>query len=78
MTSETRRMIREGFGAIEDELRQRRATDVEILKRLEVLIKLAGGNDAQLQALREDHDALIDKQTEFEKRVRRAVPALAL
>ena len=48
MTSETKKLIREGFGAIEDELRQRRATDKEILKRLDVLIRLAGGSDAKI------------------------------
>lgn len=80
MTNETRRIIREGFGAIEDELRQRRATDTEILKRLEVLIRLAGGSDAQIQALREDHDALTDKVAGHERRIRNiadALPAVA-
>jgi hypothetical protein len=59
MTNETKRLIREGFGAIEDELRQRRAVDTEIVKRLDVLIKLAGGTDAKATAIREDLDAHI-------------------
>lgn len=57
MTDEKTRLTREGFGAIADELRQRRAVDREILKRLDVLIKLAGGTDAKATAIREDLDA---------------------
>lgn len=57
MTIEERQLVREGFGAIEEELRQRRAVDAEILKRLDVLIKLAGGTDAKTTAIREDLDA---------------------
>lgn len=59
MSDDLKSLVREGFGAIEDELRQRRATDAEILKRLDVLIKLVGGNDAKTTAIREDLDAHI-------------------
>lgn len=69
MTNETRRLIRDGFGAISDELRQRRATDTEILKRLEVIIKMTGGDNAKIQALREDHDAHVEKVIGLERRL---------
>ena len=73
MTNDTRRIIRDGFGAIEDEFRQRRATDAEILRRLDALIKLAGGTDAKVQAVREDHSALTNQVAEHERRLRPAV-----
>lgn len=73
MTSEERAALQEGLGAIEDELRQRRAVDNEIIKRLDVLIKLAGGNDAKTQALREDHDALSAQVQDHERRLRPAI-----
>lgn len=70
MTNETRRIIRDGFGAIEDELRQRRATDAEILNRLDELIRVVGGDNAKIQALREDHEALTDRVQDIHERVR--------
>ena len=72
MSNETRRIIRNALGAIEDELRQRRATDAEILKRLDTLIKMAGGTDAKTTALREDHDALAEQVQQHERKLRAA------
>lgn len=59
--------IRVALGAIEVELRQRRATDTEILKRLDMLIRMAGGNDAKIVSLREDHEAHVSKVAELER-----------
>ena len=69
MSNETRRIIREGFGAIEDELRQRRAVDRQILARLDALIRMAGEDNAKVQALREDVGQLQDSRSEHERRI---------
>ena len=76
MNSEERRVLRDALGAIEDELRLQRATGTEILKRLDVLIKMAGGSDAKVQALREDHDALAEQVSGHERRIRSIVDKL--
>ena len=69
MSNETRRVIRDALGAIEDAFRQQRAENREILKRLDKLIEMAGGTDAKVQAIREDHDALADKVNNHGKRL---------
>lgn len=69
MTNDTRRIIRDGFGAIEDELRQRRAVDSEILKRLDMLIKLAGGDSAKIQSIQEDISQLQESRSEHERKL---------
>lgn len=76
MTRETRAIIRDGFGAILDEFRQRRAVDREILARLDVLIRMAGGSEAKIEALREDHDALTEKTASHERRIRAIADSL--
>ncbi len=76
MTNDERRLVREGFGFIEEELRLQRATGAEILKRLDVLIRLAGGTDAKATAVREDHDALAAQVQDHERRIRKVVDSL--
>jgi len=65
-------VIRDALGAIEDELRQRRAVDTEILKRLDILIRMASGSEARLVALREDHEAHVSKVASLERSLRAA------
>lgn len=80
MTKEEKRLLREGFGAIADEFRQQRATSREILRQLRELVRLAGGDNAKIQTIREDHDAITGQVAEHERKIRaiyERVPALA-
>lgn len=70
MTNETRRIIRDGFGHIEDELRAQRG-------KLDHIIRLLGGENAKVQAIREDHDALTEKVAGHERRLLRLGSTLA-
>lgn len=67
MSNETRRLIREGFGAILDEFRQRRATDKEILRRLDTLIRQTGGALAKLESATEDISQLQETSSRHER-----------
>jgi hypothetical protein len=75
--SELKRLVRAGFGFIADELRQRRAADRRMELKLDAigtdikeLVRLAGGADAKVQAIREDFDALRDgKVDEHERKI---------
>lgn len=67
--NEDTRIIRDALGAIEDELRQRRAVDREIMSRLDTLIRMVGGQDAKTAALREDHDALAAQVQDHQRRL---------
>ena len=73
MTNETRRIIRDALGAIEVELRQQRHARkgelAEISRKLDVLIRMVGGHDAKIQAVREDHDALSGQVADHERRL---------
>lgn len=67
--SEFRRLIRRGFGAVLAELRQRRATDKEILRRLEVIIKQTGGAHAKLESAAEDIGQLQETTSRHEREI---------
>lgn len=69
MNSEERRIIRDGFGAISVELRQRREVDRQIMQKLDALIRMAGEDNGKVQALREDVGALQDSRTEHERKI---------
>lgn len=67
MSDELRRLIRDGFGAILEELRQRRATDREILRRLDLLIRQTGGTNAKLESATEDIGQLQETTSRHER-----------
>lgn len=68
MTDEELQTIHDGFRAIGDELRSQRS-------KLDTIIKLLGGKDAKVQAIREDVSALQEQGAKHERwfgEVRRA------
>lgn len=69
--SETRRILRKIVGAILDELRQRRATDQEILRRLDVLIRQTGGALAKVESTAEDVGQLQEQVQQHEREIAR-------
>ena len=70
MSNESRRLVREGFGAIADELRLQRG-------KLDYIIRLLGGRDAQIQAVREDISQLQESRSEHERKISQLAASVA-